>query len=114
MKLLRWGEKGAERPGMLDSAGKARDLSGIVSDIDGTTVTPEGLAKLRAIDASSLPEVPAGARLGPCIGNVGKFVCVGLNSADHAAESNLPGPRERGMFMKAARCTVGAHGPIGT
>ncbi|HLW27232.1 MAG TPA: fumarylacetoacetate hydrolase family protein, partial [Kiloniellales bacterium] len=112
MKLLRWGEKGAERPGMLDSAGKARDLSGIVSDIDGTTVTPEGLAKLRAIDASSLPEVPAGARLGPCIGNVGKFVCVGLNYADHAAESNLPVPSEPVIFMKATSCIVGPNDPI--
>jgi len=112
MKLLRWGEKGKEKPGLLDSDGKARDLSGIVDDIDATTVTEESLARLRALDPAELPEVPAGERLGPCIGNVGKFVCIGLNYADHAAESNLPVPTEPVVFMKATSCIVGPHDDI--
>lgn len=112
MKLLRWGEKGKEKPGLLDSDGKARDLSGIVDDIDATTVTEESLARLRALDPAELPEVPAGERLGACIGNVGKFVCIGLNYADHAAESNLPVPTEPVVFMKATSCIVGPHDDI--
>ncbi|HLS68194.1 MAG TPA: fumarylacetoacetate hydrolase family protein [Kiloniellales bacterium] len=112
MKLLRWGEKGREKPGMLDDSGKMRDLSGVIEDIDSAAVTAEGLARLKAVDPTSLPEVPAGARLGPCIGNVGKFVCIGLNYADHAAESNLPIPTEPVVFMKATSCIVGPHDAI--
>ncbi|WP_366554886.1 fumarylacetoacetate hydrolase family protein [Aquibaculum sediminis] len=112
MKLLRWGEKGREKPGMLDASGKLRDLSGVVDDIDGSAVTAEGLAKLADVDASSLPEVPAGTRLGPCIGNVGKFICIGLNYADHAAESNLPVPTEPVVFTKATSCIVGPNDDI--
>lgn len=112
MKLLRWGEKGREKPGLLDASGKIRDLSGVVDDIDGSAVTAEGLAKLAGVDASSLPEVPAGTRLGPCVGNVGKFICIGLNYADHAAESNLPVPTEPVVFSKATSCIVGPNDDI--
>ncbi|MDF2094421.1 fumarylacetoacetate hydrolase family protein [Aquibaculum arenosum] len=112
MKLLRWGEKGREKPGLLDASGKIRDLSGVVDDIDGSAVTAEGLAKLAGVNASSLPEVPAGTRLGPCVGNVGKFICIGLNYADHAAESNLPVPTEPVVFSKATSCIVGPNDDI--
>ncbi|HLW28852.1 MAG TPA: fumarylacetoacetate hydrolase family protein [Kiloniellales bacterium] len=112
MKLLRWGAAGQERPGLLDNTGKIRDLSGVIDDIDGKAVTAEGLARLSGVDASGLPEVPAGTRLGPCIGNVGKFICIGLNYADHAAESNLPIPTEPVVFMKATSCIVGPNDDI--
>ncbi|HEX8446081.1 MAG TPA: fumarylacetoacetate hydrolase family protein [Sphingomonas sp.] len=112
MKLLRYGPKGSERPGMLDAAGAIRDLSGIVADIDGTTITPDGLARLRAIDPATLPVVPDDARLGPCVARPGKFICIGLNFADHAAESNLPVPEEPVVFMKATSALSGPNDPI--
>ena len=107
MKLLRHGPMGDERPGLLDDDGQVRDLSGIVADIDGTTISPEGLRKLAAIDPGSLPAVPAGTRLGCPVGKVGKFVAIGLNYSDHAAEANLPEPKEPIIFMKATSCIVG-------
>ena len=88
MKLLRVGQPGAEVPAIVDAAGRIRSLQGIVPDIAGATLTPDGLARLRAIDPATLPELPADARIGPCVGQVGKFICIGLNYADHAAESN--------------------------
>ena len=106
MKLLRVGEAGAEVPAMLDQAGKIRSLAGIVPDIAGSVLTPEGLAKLRAIDPATLPEL-APSRIGACVGAVGKFVCIGLNYADHAAESNLPVPKEPVIFLKATSAIVG-------
>jgi 2-keto-4-pentenoate hydratase/2-oxohepta-3-ene-1,7-dioic acid hydratase in catechol pathway len=108
MKLLRYGPKGQEKPGMLDGSGTVRDLSAIVDDIDGTTIGADGLAKLAAVDPSSLPAVSGKPRLGPCVGRVGKFICIGLNYADHAAESGLAVPPEPVIFMK---CTSAVCGP---
>lgn len=104
MKLLRFGPPGAERPGMLDDAGRVRDLSSHVGDIAGDTLTPEGLARIGALDPTTLPLVegcPQGdLRLGPCIGHVGKFIAIGLNYADHAAEAGMPIPAEPIIFTK--------------
>jgi ureidoglycolate lyase len=108
MKLLRYGPKGQEKPGMLDAAGTIRDLSGVIKDIDGTTIGADGLAKLAGLDPSSLPAVSGNPRLGPCVGHVGKFICIGLNYADHAAESGLAVPPEPVIFMK---CTSAICGP---
>jgi len=87
MKLLRYGAVGAEKPGMLDADGDLRDLSGVISDIAGDVLSDEGLAKLRALDPTSLPVVDGNPRLGPCVGDIGKFCCIGLNYSDHAAET---------------------------
>ena len=104
MKLLRYGPPGQERPGLLDTQGRVRDLCALVGDVAGDVLTPAGLAKLRDIDPATLPLV-AGTpqmdlRLGPCVGRVGKFICIGLNYADHAAESGLPVPTEPVVFAK--------------
>lgn len=107
MKLLRYGPAGQERPGLLDSEGQVRDLSSVVQDIDGGVLSPEGLAKLAALDATSLPLVNAPGRLGPCVGRIGKFICIGLNYADHAAESGLPVPTEPVIFTKATSAICG-------
>jgi len=104
MKLLRYGPAGQERPGLLDDDGRVRDLSAVVGDIAGDAITPDGLARLRGVDINTLPLVAgtpqAGLRLGPCVGRVGKFICIGLNYADHAAESGLPVPTEPVVFAK--------------
>jgi 2-keto-4-pentenoate hydratase/2-oxohepta-3-ene-1,7-dioic acid hydratase in catechol pathway len=104
MKLLRYGPKGQEKPGLLDADGRVRDLSAHVADIAGATLTPAGLAALRALDVASLPIVDGlpqqGLRLGACVGRVGKFVCIGLNYADHAAESGMAVPPEPVVFGK--------------
>jgi ureidoglycolate lyase len=107
MKLLRVGAKGAEKPAILAEDGSIRDLSGVVSDIAGDVLTPDGLARIAAVDVSSLPKLAAGQRIGPCVGNVGKFICVGLNYADHAAESGLDVPKEPVLFMKATSAIIG-------
>ncbi|MBP1853041.1 fumarylacetoacetate hydrolase family protein [Rhizobium halophytocola] len=111
MKLLRYGPKGQEKPGLLDSDGNVRDLSTVVADIAGDVLEPEGIARLQEIDLSSLPAVhgtpQADLRLGPCVGRVGKFICIGLNYADHAAESNLPVPSEPVIFNKWTSAIVG-------
>jgi 2,4-diketo-3-deoxy-L-fuconate hydrolase len=111
MKLVRYGVRGQEKPGMIDMDGRVRDLSGVVADIAGPALTPEGLARLRAIDPASLPVVPGSPqsdlRLGACVGNVGKFICIGLNYADHAAESNLPVPAEPVIFSKWTSAIIG-------
>ncbi len=112
MKLLRVGQPGAEVPAIVDSAGRIRSLAGIVPDIAGAAISPEGLAKLRAIDPATLPELPSESRIGPCVGNVGKFICIGLNYADHAAESNLPVPPEPVIFLKANSAIVGPNDDI--
>ena len=112
MKLLRVGAKGAEKPAILAEDGTIRDLSGIVGDIGGDTLTPEGLAKIRATDIGVLPKLDAGSRIGPCVANVGKFICIGLNYADHAAETNSPIPREPILFMKATSAIIGPNDDV--
>ena len=112
MKLVRFGEKGAEKPGMVDADGAIRDLSGIVPDIGGDTISPEGLAKLASIEPASLPLAPAGVRLGPCVAGTGKVICIGLNYADHAAESGMDVPPEPVVFMKATSAICGPNDPI--
>ncbi|SFZ86608.1 ureidoglycolate lyase [Devosia enhydra] len=107
MKLMRVGAKGAEKPAILATDGTIRDLTGIVGDIDGAALTPEGLARIAAVDPMSLPKLDAGQRVGPCVGKVGKFIAIGLNYADHAAETNSPIPKEPIIFMKATSCIVG-------
>jgi 2-keto-4-pentenoate hydratase/2-oxohepta-3-ene-1,7-dioic acid hydratase in catechol pathway len=109
MKLLRYGAPGAEKPGLLDSTGAIRDLSGTVPDISGDTLLPESLARLRKIDAASLPRVSGTPRIGPCVGRVGKFICIGLNYSDHAAESGMAVPKEPIVFMKATSSIVGPN-----
>ncbi|RZL32631.1 MAG: ureidoglycolate lyase, partial [Rubrivivax sp.] len=104
MKLLRYGPPGQERPGLLDNDGRVRDLSALVDDIAGDTLTPAGIARLGGIDTNTLPLVQGtpqqDLRVGPCVGRVGKFICIGLNYADHAAESGLPVPTEPVVFAK--------------
>ncbi len=112
MKLLRFGPSGSEKPGLLDAEGQIRDLSGVVDDIAGDVLSDAGLAKLAAIDPATLPLAPAGSRYGPCVGRVGKFICIGLNYADHAAESNLPVPDEPVLFMKATSAIVGPNDEV--
>ncbi|WP_120633651.1 fumarylacetoacetate hydrolase family protein [Ruegeria sp. EL01] len=112
MKLLRYGSAGAEKPGILDSDGTLRDLSGIVDDISGSTLSDESLAKLRAIDPFSLPQVQGDPRLGPCVGQVGKFICIGLNYADHAAESGMELPAEPVVFFKATSAIMGPNDTV--
>ena len=109
MKLLRYGAPGAEKPGILDADGKIRDLSGIVGDIDGAALSPEGLAKIKAADIASLPVVDGDPRLGACVGKVGKMICVGLNYSDHAAESGMDVPPEPIIFMKATSAICGPN-----
>jgi 2-keto-4-pentenoate hydratase/2-oxohepta-3-ene-1,7-dioic acid hydratase in catechol pathway len=112
LKLLRYGPKGAERPGVIDSSGTLRDLSCLVKDVGGETLLPQTLARLREADLSSLPNVPRGTRLGPCVAAVGKIVCVGLNYSDHAAESNMAIPTEPILFMKATSSIIGPNDEV--
>lgn len=112
MKLLRYGPKGAEKPGLLDADGVIRDLSGVVSDISGSVLNAEALAQLAAIEPTSLPQVTADSRLGACVGQVGKFICIGLNYSDHAAESGMEVPPEPVIFMKATSSINGPSDPI--
>jgi len=107
VKLLRYGAKGGERPGLLDAGGVVRDLSGVIPDIAGAALSPGSLARLAALDPASLPAVASPGRIGPCVGAVGKFVCIGLNYADHAAESGMPIPDEPVIFMKATSAICG-------
>lgn len=107
MKLLRYGDAGAEKPGLLDSGGRIRDLSAQIGDIGGESLMPGSLARLRALDLESLPLVDGSPRLGPCIAKPGKFVAIGLNYSDHAAEANLPLPEEPVVFYKTDTCICG-------
>jgi 2-keto-4-pentenoate hydratase/2-oxohepta-3-ene-1,7-dioic acid hydratase in catechol pathway len=112
MKLVRYGDRGRERPGCIDSRGSLRDLSGHISELAGEILHPEALRKLAALPCDSLPRVSDGARLGACLAGAGKFVCVGLNYLDHARESGAPAPAEPILFMKATSCIVGAGDSI--
>ncbi len=107
MKLLRVGMSGEERPAMLDRDGALRDLSGVVNDIAGAALLPASLERLRKIDPKSLPLIAGTHRIGACVGGVGKFVCIGLNYSDHAAESGMAVPAEPVVFMKATSCLCG-------
>ncbi len=108
MKLLRHGPKGKEKPALLDASGKLRDLSGVLPDITAHTLSPAALDQLRALDLASLPVVEQGTLAVPWRG-IGKFIAIGLNYADHAAESNMPLPKEPIVFMKTVDCAVGAN-----
>ena len=112
MKLLRVGAKGAEKPAILHTDGTYRDLSSVVPDIAGASITAAGLAKIRAADASMLPVLDKASRIGPCVGSVGKFMCIGLNYADHAAETNSPIPAEPILFMKATSAIIGPNDDV--
>ncbi|GGF25693.1 2-hydroxyhepta-2,4-diene-1,7-dioate isomerase [Aliidongia dinghuensis] len=112
MKLLRYGPAGQEKPGILDRDGKIRDLAGVVDDIAGDALSPAGLAKLRALDPATLPLVAGSPRLGACVGRVGKFVAVGLNYSDHAAETGAKVPEEPILFMKATSSIVGPNDTV--
>src|SRR5690606_15585560 len=107
MKLLRYGEAGAERPALLDASGAIRDLSGVITDVAGEHLHPDALATLSQTDPQSLPLVAGNPRIGPCVAGVGKFICIGLNYADHAAESGMAVPPEPVIFMKATSAIVG-------
>lgn len=109
MKLLRYGQPGAEKPGLLDATGTIRDLSGVVPDVAGDALLPESLDRIRRLDPNSLPRVDGKPRVGPCVGRVGKFICIGLNYSDHAAESNMTVPKEPIVFMKATSSIVGPN-----
>jgi len=112
MKLLRFGPKGQEKPGVLDAEGRICDLSGVVDDIAGDVLSDAGLARLRALDFGELPVVGHTPRIGPCVGRVGKLVCIGLNYADHAAEAKLPVPTEPVVFNKWTSAICGPNDDI--
>ena len=112
MKLLRYGPLGQEKPGMLDSGGTIRDLSGVVGDIDPSTVDDASLAKLAALDPASLPAVGGNPRIGACVGGIGKMICIGLNYSDHAAETGATPPPEPIIFMKANSAICGPNDDV--
>lgn len=109
MKLLRYGTPGQEKPGLLDKSGQIRDLSNAIPDITGDTITPQSLQRLRSLDPTKLPAVSGNPRLGPCVSRVGKFICIGLNYSDHAAESGMKAPSEPVVFMKATSAITGPN-----
>jgi len=109
MKLVRYGAVGQEKPGLLDASGRIRDLSGTVKDINGDALSPAGLAKLKALDPASLPLVDGNPRLGAPVGDITKFVAIGLNYADHAAEAGMAIPSEPIVFIKANTSLCGPN-----
>lgn len=109
MKLLRFGNPGSERPGVLDNDGRLRDLSNYVTDLRGDALLPESLARLRQLDLYSLPLVDGNPRIGACVGGIGKFICIGLNYADHAAETGADIPQEPVVFSKCTSAVVGPN-----
>jgi ureidoglycolate lyase len=109
MKLLRYGPAGQEKPGLLDKDGTIRDLSGLIPDITGATLDAATLNRIAATAPASLPAVSGSPRIGPCVGQSSKYVCVGLNYSDHAAETNLPIPSEPILFTKAISCIIGPN-----
>ena len=112
MKLLRHGPLGGEKPGLMANDGTIRDLSGKIGDIDAARLSASGLAEIAALDPMSLPVVDAATRLGCPVASVGKFIAIGLNFSDHAAESGLPVPKEPVVFMKATSCVVGPNDDV--
>lgn len=112
MKLLRYGPVGQEKPGLLDSSNTLRDLSGVLGDIEGQHLGDAALARLRAIDPATLPAVPGQPRIGPCVARVGKFICIGLNYADHAAESGAAIPTEPVIFNKWTSAICGPNDAV--
>ncbi len=112
MKFVRFGPPQHERPGIVGSDGQIRDLSTVISDLSGDALAPERLRRLAEVDVSSLPLAPPNARLGPCVAGIGKFVCIGLNYADHAAETNAAIPEEPILFMKATSAICGPNDDI--
>lgn len=112
MKLVRFGKEGEERPGLIDATGAIRDLSGEIADVSGPVLSRGSLRRLAAIDPSTLPAAPAGVRLGACVADVGHFIAVGLNYADHAAETGAPIPAEPIVFSKAPSCIVGPNDDV--
>lgn len=112
MKLMRYGAKGSEKPALIDAEGQVRDLSSVISDITAESLVPAKLAQLRALDPASLPLVAQPGRVAPPWRGMGKFICIGLNYADHAAESGLPVPAEPVVFMKTTSAVVGCNDPV--
>ncbi len=112
MKLVRFGEAGKEKPGLYEGPGKIRDISSIVPDLTGESLTPASLAKIAAANRESLPLVSGNPRLGSCVGRPGNFIAVGLNYADHAAETGAPIPKEPILFNKAPNCVVGPNDDV--
>ena len=112
MKLMRYGAQGPEKPALVDAQGQVRDLSGVLADITAHTLTPKGLDRLRALDPTTLPLVEKPGRIAPPWSGCEKFLCIGLNYADHAAESNLPIPKEPILFMKPISARVGPNDPV--
>jgi len=112
MKLLRVGPVGEEKPALLDMNGIIRDLSGVIEDVAGDSLHPDALSKLSQIDASQLPEVPGSLRIGPCVGGVGKIICIGLNYTDHAEETGSQVPSEPIIFAKATSAICGPNDDV--
>ena len=112
MKLLRFGRRGDEAPGLIDNNGVIRDLSAYLDDIDGAALDAGALDRLRGLDPSDLPAVDAGARIGPCVDSIGKFLCIGLNYSDHAAEAGMSVPEHPILFMKANSSIVGPNDTV--
>ena len=109
MKLIRYGEPNQERPGLLDNFGKLRDLSQVIPDLAGEYLLPDSIQRLHELDVNGLPEVNGNPRLGPCVGRIGKFICIGLNYSDHAAESGMQVPPEPVIFFKATSAVCGPN-----
>jgi 2-keto-4-pentenoate hydratase/2-oxohepta-3-ene-1,7-dioic acid hydratase in catechol pathway len=112
LKLVRFGAAGAERPGLVNADGSISDLSTVIRDVSGAALSPESLAKLRGLDAARLPRAPKDSRFGPCVAGVGKFIAIGLNYADHAAETGAKIPSEPIVFMKATSCISGPNDTV--
>ena len=112
MKLVRYGATGAEKPGLIDASGTLRDVSAHVADLSGAELSDTTMARLRALEPSALPKVSGSPRIGPCVGNVGKFLCIGLNYSDHAAETGAAIPEHPILFFKANSAIVGPNDDV--
>ena len=112
MKLVRYGATGGEKPGLIDASGTLRDVSAHVADLSGAELSDTTMARLRALDPSALPKVSGSPRIGPCVGNVGKFLCIGLNYSDHAAETGAAIPEHPILFFKANSAIVGPNDDV--